>query len=160
MIILRESRKVNSPNHLIPSMPKKSQRPSMEPGLLHRLSYCRILITIRLRQLRVTDKQIAELVAADWGETPSNSSINQIFAGMQKDITTRQARAIANAAGVDTGWLVTGEGQAPLGYVAPDPVEAKPERKRAAATFGEAETREAEEEIRRRGRPSAKKRRA
>lgn len=119
MIILRDSRKVNTLTEMLTPMVKKSQRPRMEAGLLHRLSYCRILITIRLKQLRVTDKQIADLVADDWGEVPSNSSINQIFAGMQKDITTRQAAAIAKAAGVDTGWLVTGQGNAPPGYVAP-----------------------------------------
>lgn len=119
MIILRESRKVNTPTINLTSMPKKLQRAQMEAGLLHRLTFCRVLMTLRLGKPRVTDREIAELVAGDWGETPSNSSINQIFAGMQKDITTRQAAAIARAAGVDAGWLVTGEGVVPLGYVEP-----------------------------------------
>lgn len=119
MIILRESRKVNTPYGISTPMPKKLQRPQMEAGLLHRLTFCRVLMTMRLARPRVTDREIAELVAEGWGETPSNSSINQIFAGTQKDITTRQAAAIARAAGVDAGWLVTGEGAAPPGYVAP-----------------------------------------
>lgn len=167
MIILRGSRKVNTSNGTSTYMPKKLQRAQMEPGLLHRLTFCRVAIALRLGRPRVSDREIAELVAEGWGETPSNSSINQIFAGMQKDITTRQAAAIARAAGVDAGWLVTGEGNAPAGYVAPvedagdsGELGGGTRRKRptptpprpAAPTFGNEATDEARKRIKRQSR--------
>lgn len=108
-------------------MPKKSKprskgsrEPVMDPGLLDRLIFARQEIVRRHRRARMTDSEIAEALEPEWGSRPSGPSVNQIFSGMQKNITASQGVAIARTAGLTVGWLLNNEGEPPPGYVPPN----------------------------------------